>query len=434
MKLYEKGFVAPLIKDNKELLKYFKEYFLGQFSDEIPIRFVITKTDEKGYHCELGILSEINNLNTPSSRSIFDFEKRPYENNEKFNVALVIPTGIDAELGGHAGDAGALVRLVASACDTLITHPNVVNASDINELPENALYIEGSILSRLMMGTIGLQKVRANRLEVIIDKHDDEYFTNAAINSVNAARSSMGIFCNEIVILEKKFEMISKYSTSGRAVGVINDLEQFYNLLVSKKDEYNAIAISSVINVDPLVCEKYYSGGLVNPWGGVEATLTHTLSFLLDIPSAHSPMGFSKKTEEMDFGLIDPRMAAEVVSVTYLYSILKGLHKSPKIFTDQNFIHHQNLISAKDINCLVIPNRCLGFPTLAALEQGIPTIAVKENRNLMENNLNDLPWEGKLIEVENYWEAIGAIHALKSGVSIDSVRRPLDFTKVVREI
>jgi len=53
---------------------------------------------------------------------------------------------------------------LASACDTLVTHPNVVNASDINELPENALYVEGSVICRFLMGTVGLQKVRANRV------------------------------------------------------------------------------------------------------------------------------------------------------------------------------------------------------------------------------------------------------------------------------
>ena len=45
-----------------------------------------------------------------------------------------------------------------------VTHPNVVNASDINDLPENGLYVEGSVITRLMMGISGLQPVRANRV------------------------------------------------------------------------------------------------------------------------------------------------------------------------------------------------------------------------------------------------------------------------------
>ena len=84
---------------------------------------------------------------------------------------LVVPTGIDADIGGHAGDAGPAARLLAAASDRLITHPNVVNGADINEMPENTLYVEGSVLTRLMMGTAGLAPVRANRVLPLIQEH-----------------------------------------------------------------------------------------------------------------------------------------------------------------------------------------------------------------------------------------------------------------------
>lgn len=435
MKLYEKEILIPLTKDNKGLLEYFSQYLLDQIpKNEIPIRFVITRTDDKGYHSELGILSEIDNLkNIPSLKSIFDFRKRPYERTGKFNVMLVIPTGIDAVLGGHAGDAGALARLIASTCDTLITHPNVVNASDINELPENALYVEGSILSRLIMGTIGLQKIRKNRLLVIIDEHQDKYFTEAAINSVSAARACLGIDA-EVIRLKNKFKMKSKYTKSGRAVGIIENLNELYNIISSEKDQYDALALSSVIDVEPDLYEKYYSEDIVNPWGGVEAILTHTISSLFNIPSAHSPMIKSKEIFNTSFGVVDPRKAAEEVSTTYFYSVLKGLHRAPKIITNPQTINQPGLITASDISCLVIPDKCLGLPTFAALKQGITVIAVKENKNIMQNNLEDLPWApGQLITVENYLEAIGVITALKSGVSLESVRRPLGPTKVIKQ-
>src|SRR5205814_5580574 len=106
-----------------------------------------------------------------------------------YTVALIVPTGVGAEIGGHAGDAGPVARLLAGACDRLITHPNVVNASDINELPENGLYVEGSVLSRLLMGTAGLQPVRANRVLLVIDRHEEPSYTFAAINSLIAARA-----------------------------------------------------------------------------------------------------------------------------------------------------------------------------------------------------------------------------------------------------
>ena len=111
--------------------------------------------------------------------------------------------------------------------------------------------------------------------------------------------------------------------------------------------------------------------------------------------------------------------------------MLKGLHRSPRIITDPNIISEAGLLSVSDISCLVIPDKCLGLPTLAALEQGIPVIAVKENNNLMKNNLNTLPWaSGQFYHVENYWEAAGVMSAIKSGITPASMRRPLSETKV----
>ena len=80
---------------------------------------------------------------------------------------------------------------------------------------------------------------------------------------------------------------------------------------------------------------------------------------------------------------------------------------------------------------LVIPDKCIGLPTLAALEQGIPVIAVRENENLMGNDLKALPWSpGQLHLVENYWEAVGVMTALKSGIAPSTLRRPMAATKV----
>lgn len=61
---------------------------------------------------------------------------------------------------------------------------------------------------------------------------------------------------------------------------------------------------------------------------------------------------------------------------------------------------HPGVLTAADVSCLVIPDGCVGLPTLAALEQGIPVIAVRENRNRMRNELGKLPFgPGKLFIV-----------------------------------
>ncbi len=48
---------------------------------------------------------------------------------------------------------------------------------------------------------------------------------------------------------------------------------------------------------------------------------------------------------------------------------------------------HPAVLTAADISRLVIPEGCVGLPTIASLEQGIPVIAVRENQNQMENDL-----------------------------------------------
>ena len=63
-----------------------------------------------------------------------------------------------------------------------------------------------------------------------------------------------------------------------------------------------------------------------------------------------------------------------------------------------------HVLTARDVSCLVMPQGCLGLPTLAALEQGIPVIEVEENANLMRNDLSALPWrQGQFHRVANYW-------------------------------
>ena len=199
-----------------------------------------------------------------------------------------------------------------------------------------------------------------------------------------------------------------------------------------REGEFDAIALASVINVEVPHIDYFRSGGeIVNPWGGVEAMLTHTVSSLYDVPTAHAPMMESAEIANIDPGVVDPRMAAEVVSLTFLQCVLKGLHTAPRIVTDKGDFSKDDIFTVENVSCLVIPDGCIGLPTLAALNQGIPVIAVRENRNLMRNDLTRLPWEpGQLYIVENYWEAAGLLTSLREGISPGSTRRPLSGVKV----
>ncbi len=231
--------------------------------------------------------------------------------------------------------------------------------------------------------------------------------------------------------------MHAVYTNSGRATGEVTNLEYLWEVLEEHRDDYDAIAISSVIDVPKSFHGEYFKGAgeMVNPWGGVEALLTHAISNYFDAPSAHAPMLESREIANADLGVVDPRMAAEAISMTFFQCVLKGLQRSPRIVTAENEMRHPGVITAADVACLVIPDGCIGLPTLAALEQGLPVIAVRENKNLMRNNLELLPWvPGQLHMVENYWEAVGVMSALRAGISPKSVRRPLASTLVEHKV
>jgi len=391
-----------------------------------PVRFVVTSSTAGECSCEIDCVSDIANYGLPGS-GIFDFTPRRFENTDRFNAVMIVPTGIGASIGGHCGDANAVARLLASACDTLITHPNVVNAADVNEMTENALYVEGSILTRFMMGRIGLQKVRSNRLMLLMDKHQYKAFNDGAANVVSVARVCLGLDC-DVLQMPGTTTFTSGYTKAGRAAGEIAHAEEIFEIVASCRSKYDAIALTTRIEVPFELELKYYkSPDVVNPFGGIEAMLTHSLATAFDIPCAHSPMALTLTGTNNLFetlGVTDPRKAADAISRTYLFSILKGLHKAPRIV-------HDGGLTVADVSCLVIPDGCIGLPTLAALEQDIPVIAVRENKNLMRNKLEDLPFKpGKLFVVENYWEAAGIMTALKAGVSPATVRRPLQDTVI----
>lgn len=387
---------------------------------EILIRFVVEKVccgkthDDKIFHCSVNTIKETIPGAYPITCSMNTSNNLRHD--DKFRVALVIPTGLGASVGGHAGDGGATARLMASICDTLITHPNVVNASDINEMTDNTLYVEGYLLTQYLLGNIGLREVRQNRVLVIVDGSADPTYITAAINVVNAARATYGFNCPEVVVLKKPFTMKTGWSSEGRAAGIIEGMDELFSILYNRKGSYDAVAITSLMDIPADVRDHYYRNGGVNPWGGVEAMLTHAISHCFQVPCAHAPMMESQDVELLDFGVVDPRSAAEAVSLTYLPCVLKGLRSSPLVIE-----------ASPDVSCLVIPKWCLGMPILAAHERGIPIIAV--NDQLEVGNVCCTDYVDAIV-VDNYIEAAGAVAALRAGISVETLRRPISKVKV----
>jgi hypothetical protein len=260
---------------------------------------------------------------------------------------------------------------------------------------------------------------------------------------VNAAKAAGGFRCTDILPLPEQMRMTTRYSSSGRATGAVSRFDLLCDLVAEHRADADAVAISTVIDVNRDLHDIYFdapnaagaandrdASDIVNPWGGIEALLTHALSSLFDMPTAHSPMYEDSELMNSDAGVMEPAKAAEGISVAFLHCLFKGLSASPRIVTDPSAFGRQGVISAEDISCLVTPAGCLGLPVLAALHQGITVVEVRDRTNVMRNSLQDLPWaEGQFFQAENYFEAAGMIAALRAGVAHDTLRRPLNLTR-----
>jgi hypothetical protein len=431
MKVFEQEVLVPgWLKNDAPLAGLQKAVTEACGKKAAPIRVAMVGKNRLGHVCELEALGGLTSPKTLLPSSVFDYRQRNGERTSSFNAVMLIPTGVDCAIGGHAGDATPAARLLASQCDHLVLHPNVVNASDINEQADNCLYVEGSLICRLMMGTIGLQKVRQNRVLLVTEERPEApHIVDNTINCAEGARATLGMDVQDVVVLEEGLEMRTGVADSGRVTGAINGLQALLDILQSKRNSYDAVALATRItpHIDTVELHRAYFGqGGPNPWGGVEAVLTHTTSTVLNAPTAHAPTMSSEAIRTERWGVVEPRKAAEVISSTYLFCVLKGLNRAPRVATNVSGAYDPSMLTAEDVSCLVIPDGCVGLPTLAAVQQGIPVIAVRNNTNLMRNDLSELPFrDGQLKYAENYYEAAGILAAMRNGVASSTLARPM---------
>jgi len=84
-----------------------------------------------------------------------------------YTAVLVVPTGVGAAIGGYAGDALPLTRVMVGSglVDTLITHPNVMNGASLywpwtssttTGSSAGVLYTEGYAVDAFCRGEWGL--------------------------------------------------------------------------------------------------------------------------------------------------------------------------------------------------------------------------------------------------------------------------------------
>jgi Protein of unknown function (DUF3326) len=343
----------------------------------------------------------------------------------------LIPTGIGCAIGGYAGDAGPATGLLASATDLLVTNPNAVNASNFISCDQRIVYTEGYMLDLFGSGKVSLRLPRANRIGVIIEHAPDAALAEV-FNVINAVRAVHGV---DIVDYEITTGPIGTRCTrhgSGAYVGQIDHPE----VLLAAGERLlsaGATALAVTTNVQDLPADDYmshFAGAHPNPVGGAEAVVSHLLTRVLQVPAAHAPM-LNFKQFDVPGRVVDARSAGEFVSASGLACVLIGLRRAPQ-FAARSRGPVSASISLDDVIAVVAPATALGsVPVLSAVERGISVIAVKDNTSILDVTAAGLGLSG-VIEVDGYLAAAGALLALRSGIGIENVRRPLSALGATR--
>lgn len=342
----------------------------------------------------------------------------------KTAVLSIIPTGVGCSIGGYAGDAAPATNLLASTVDYLITNPNAVNASDFISIDRNVLYTDGCCMDMFSMGKVDLFIPYSNKIGLIIERSAPDSL-DSVFNVINAVRAVHGVDIVDYVITEEPLNSRCHENESGALVGTVDNPKVLFEAcdrLLQKG--VNAIAITS--NISDLPLENYarhFEGKYPNPIGGVEAIISYLITKRYNLPAAHAPL-MNFKQLDLRHNIVDARGAGEMASLTGLACILIGLKRAPQI--KPNLVTRtSDIININNLLAIVTPATCLGgIPVLHAQQYNIPIIAVEENRTVLNVTQESLGIRN-VIHVRSYAEAAGMIMALKRGIDMGSISRPL---------
>ncbi|MGL5924032.1 DUF3326 domain-containing protein, partial [Chroococcidiopsis sp.] len=324
------------------------------------------------------------------------------------------PTGIGAAIGGYAGDAMPVARTLASVCDRLITHPNVLNGAQLYWSLPNAFYVEGYGLDKFAAGCWGLRPVHQNRIGLILDKGMESDLRLRHLQAADAARATLGLNLTDYVITDAPLNVELRTAASGASWGTIGNPDSLLRaaeVLISKAGaEAIAVVARFPDDVGSEALQNYRHGQGVDPLAGAEAIISHLIVKTFQIPCAHSP-ALSPLPLDPD---LSPRSAAEELGYTFLPSVLVGLSRAPQFVVDKP--QHLEEIWAKQVDAVIIPATACGSSAVLSLSQSqTQIITVTENQTTMQ--VPPAPLGIKAIAVNSYLEAIGVIAAHKAGVN-----------------
>lgn len=335
--------------------------------------------------------------------------QRPY------TVVLLIPTGVGAAIGGYAGDGLPVARMVANVCDTLITHPNVLNGAQLYWPLSNALYVEGYAIDQFAAGNWGLTPVHQNRIGLLLDQAIEPELRLRHLQAADAARATLGLSLTDYVVSDEPLQVELQTAPSGASWGTIGNPDSLLRAAETLINKGNAEAIAVVArfpdDIDSSALQQYRQGQGVDPLAGAEAVISHLIVRQFQIPAAHAPALLPLPLDPQ----LSPRSAAEEIGYTFLPCVLAGLSRAPQIITATQPHLSSPQLWASQVDAVVVPATACGSSAILSLSQtSAKIITVGDNSTEMQVSSEALGI--KAVAVNSYLEAVGVLVADRSGI------------------
>lgn len=353
-------------------------------------------------------------------------------NRRPYTVVLIVPTGVGASIGGYAGDALPVARAIASVCDRLIAHPNILNGAQLYWPLPNTFYVEGYGLDKFASGCWGLRSVHQNRVGLILDQGIELDLRLRQLQAADATRATLGLNLTDYVVTDAPINVELRTAASGASWGTIQNPDSLLRAaeVLIKQAHAEAIAVVARFPDDTgsEALQQYRHGQGVDPLAGVEAVISHLVVRTFQIPCAHAPALLPLPLDPD----ISPRSAAEELGYTFLPSVLVGLSRAPQFITSKSNRIQPEDLWADQVDAVVIPATACGSSALLSLSQ-LPAqiIAVEENHTQMQVPPEKLGI--KAIRVHSYLEALGVLVAHRAGISVDALSPALSSLRCLSQ-
>ena len=314
---------------------------------------------------------------------------------EKQTIALVVPTGVGASIGGFAGDASKIAKMFAKDFNVIV-NPNVVNAACFSGISANMLYTEGWALTELFKGNLSLKPSENNKIGIIFDKAISQAVLNVHINTINAVKTIYDVDIVGYEITEEDCGITFFNTEVGISSGSVMNNKTMVEA-GKKLIKRGAEVLAVVCKFEEAPDDNYQNGDGVDIVGGIEAIISHYLTRELKVPVVHAP-AFEDITITTD--LVDYRAASEYITPTFLPCLLMALPNAPLYL----FEKVEQYINIDKIKALILPYNSLGSSiVLNAIEKGVKVYAVRENKSILKMTKENLK-KSDIQEVIDYKE------------------------------